>query len=171
MDRQSLRFAFDHLKGRDNLSVAEIGVAYGVNADDIYTALNPKEMYLIDCYEIQPCGFEEFFTLEEHKSRYLSTLEKFSGREGIHFIKKRSQEAALHIKDRSLDYIYIDASHDEINVLIDIACWYPKLKIGGVLGGHDIDYPSVKKIVSLMFGDFQMNGRDWWVVKKAEGYA
>ena len=45
---------------------------------------------------------------------------------------------SLEIKeDESLDFVYIDANHAYDWVVQDIELWYPKVKKGGILWGHD----------------------------------
>jgi hypothetical protein len=48
-----------------------------------------------------------------------------------------SLEAARRIGDGELDFVYLDARHDEHSVLEDLEAWYPKLRPGGVFAGHD----------------------------------
>jgi hypothetical protein len=45
--------------------------------------------------------------------------------------------AASLIAPESLDFVYIDASHDYESVKQDLACWWPKVKFGGMFAGHD----------------------------------
>ena len=52
-------------------------------------------------------------------------------------IHKDSVEAAKDIENESLDFIFIDAAHDYENVKKDIESWTPKVKIGGIISGHD----------------------------------
>lgn len=40
-------------------------------------------------------------------------------------------------KNETLDFVFIDASHEYKDVKDDIINWLPKVKIGGVLAGHD----------------------------------
>jgi hypothetical protein len=40
-------------------------------------------------------------------------------------------------EDNSLDFVYIDANHTYEGVKEDIKYWYPKVKPGGLLLGHD----------------------------------
>ena len=51
--------------------------------------------------------------------------------------KKTSLEAAKDIKDKSIDFIYIDARHEYEYIMEDIKVWLPKLKDSGWMGGHD----------------------------------
>lgn len=53
------------------------------------------------------------------------------------FHRTYSTIAAGQIADASLDFVYIDARHDYNGVLEDLLAWWPKLKVGGVLAGHD----------------------------------
>lgn len=38
---------------------------------------------------------------------------------------------------RSFDCVYLDAAHDYDSVVADISAWYPRVRHGGVLAGHD----------------------------------
>ena len=48
-----------------------------------------------------------------------------------------SIDVAKTVKDGSLDFVYIDGLHDFGSVKQDIAAWWPKVKAGGFIGGHD----------------------------------
>ena len=80
-----------------------------------------------------------------------------------------SHKAAQLFADDSLDFVFIDASHDYKNVMIDLNSWYPKVKKGGVFAGHD--YPGwlgVKKAVDEFFyNKHQINSQEaCWVINK-----
>jgi predicted O-methyltransferase YrrM len=55
----------------------------------------------------------------------------------INPIRSLSWEAASMYKDASLDFIFIDAAHDYESVTKDLVSWFPKLKLGGIIAGHD----------------------------------
>ncbi|MBT5491708.1 class I SAM-dependent methyltransferase, partial [bacterium] len=38
---------------------------------------------------------------------------------------------------QTLDFIYIDANHTYESAKEDIQLWYPKIKVGGMISGHD----------------------------------
>ena len=46
---------------------------------------------------------------------------------------------------QSLDFVYIDARHDYDGCLEDIVAWYPKLKKGGLIAGHDFIPDQIKE--------------------------
>lgn len=67
--------------------------------------------------------------------------------------RKLSWEGAGDFADASVDYVMIDAGHDEESVTKDILAWWPKVKPGGYMGGDDyvVDswgvYPAVQKFI------------------------
>jgi len=63
-----------------------------------------------------------------------------------------NQASTLHANE-SLDFIFIDANHEYEAVMSDLMCWYPKLKKGGTIAGHDYyDDEGVQKAVRQFFG-------------------
>ena len=62
-------------------------------------------------------------------------LRKFGERSVI--IRSTSAAGATQFAEGQLDFVYIDANHSYDAVVEDIRLWYPKLKPGGVLAGHD----------------------------------
>lgn len=52
-------------------------------------------------------------------------------------IRKPSLEAVSQFEDNSLDFVYIDGDHELKGVLDDIWYWYPKVRSGGIISGHD----------------------------------
>ena len=93
---------------------------------------------------------------------FLTNIKPF--RDRIETVRKPSVAAAEHFENGSLDFVFIDAAHDYENVLADIHAWRPKVKPGGVLGGHDYgdQFPGVEQAVSEVFGrNYQVFGGCW----------
>lgn len=60
--------------------------------------------------------------------------------------------AEFYFIDETVDYVYIDADHSYESVLADITAWYPKIKEGGIISGHDYKWwQTVKKAVDDFF--------------------
>jgi hypothetical protein len=55
-------------------------------------------------------------------------------------IRMKSVDAANMYEDNSIDVVFIDACHTYECVKEDIAAWLPKVKIGGILAGHDYSW-------------------------------
>jgi hypothetical protein len=67
-------------------------------------------------------------------------------------IKEMSWDGAKYYKDNSLDFVFIDAAHDYESVKKDISAWFPKIKKGGIIAGHDYSWSDdVKKAVNEFF--------------------
>jgi len=55
----------------------------------------------------------------------------------VFFHRTTSAGAARVFDDASLDAVYIDADHKWWSVVQDLAAWWPKVRPGGVMLGHD----------------------------------
>lgn len=67
-------------------------------------------------------------------------------------------------RDKSLDFVFIDAGHSYKEVKEDIEAWLPKVKYGGWLAGHDynsVSFPGVKKAVDLTLPNVIDMGPCW----------
>ena len=70
-------------------------------------------------------------------------------------MRMNSVDAAKMIADKSLDMIFIDADHHYEAVLEDVIAWVPKVKMSGLITGHDYDPTGgfdVWKVVDKIFG-------------------
>lgn len=82
-------------------------------------------------------------------------------------IKSLSWDGANYYTDESLDFIFIDAAHDYESVKKDINAWFPKLKKGGIIAGHDYTWcDDVKKAVHEFFeGKEIFEAEGCWIYK------
>lgn len=74
----------------------------------------------------------------------------------IHPVRAPSVRAARLFAAGELDLVFVDGAHDEHSVANDIAAWWPKVKAGGTLAGHDYDtkiWPGVCTAVDAFVGD------------------
>lgn len=55
----------------------------------------------------------------------------------VRFLKMTSMEAATKFEDNSLDFVFIDGNHDYQHAREDIEAWTPKVRMGGIVCGHD----------------------------------
>lgn len=75
------------------------------------------------------------------------------GRGSVYPVISSSIEAALRIEDEDVDYFFLDADHSYHAVTLDLRAWWPKLKPGAVMYGHDYHHtwPTVVKAVDDFF--------------------
>jgi predicted O-methyltransferase YrrM len=95
------------------------------------------------------------------KKRYPNRVEVLHG---------PSVEMAKRVEDGSLDFVFIDADHRYEFVVEDIKAWFPKVRSGGTLCGHDYGdprFPGVEKAVKEYFHTYGTTKRHgiWYVTK------
>lgn len=142
---------FEDMKSRDEIGLvlnemgltcvgAEIGVAFGENAEQILLSSKLKLLLLVDPWdyvpEQSPVGHGDM--IKDWKGCYEFCLDKlWPMKDRTSVMKMTSFDASRIIADGSLDFVYIDANHMSPFVDEDLRQWYPKVKHGGVFGGHD----------------------------------
>lgn len=60
-------------------------------------------------------------------------------------LRGRSVEVAGKVPDEFYDFVFIDADHSYEGCSADIAAWLPKVKAGGLFGGHDYENTDFEK--------------------------
>lgn len=140
------------IQGRDLIGL-ELGV---YKADSFMTILencsNIKTLYGVDSYKPYYDVFENR-EISEFESEMIKSESLLKQKHSVHadkikFYECTSQEAVLKFDNESLDFIFIDADHSYDSVLEDLNLWYPKLKKGGLLSGHDYHMPTVEAAVT-----------------------
>ena len=132
MTRQELFIKW--IKDNDFRSMAEIGVAEGWTAEpvmkgcnlDLYIMVEPS---LVDCNEVLYDVMKRTDVVDDFRRTLKPTA----------LMRMHSTTAARYIADGSLDIVYIDAEHSYDDVKADIIAWIPKVRLGGILCGHDYD--------------------------------
>jgi len=112
----------------------EVGVAQGNNAQQMYLAIPDLQLTLIDPWK--PFGRNSQEHMEKVFKRCKRTLKKWNPT----YVRKPSVKAARDIKDESLDFVYIDGLHNFDACITDIIAWAPKVRVGGIVAGHDFYY-------------------------------
>lgn len=82
-------------------------------------------------------------------------------------IRQDSISASKKYTENQLDFVFIDAAHDYESVLNDISNWYPKVKDGSILSGHDYSHEPVRMAVNDFFKDkkIMVDGDCWLIIK------
>ena len=142
---------------------AEIGVKLGRFSDLLLGSWQGEKLISIDPWlEAEADEYVDHANVaqDQHEQFYRRTKEllaKHGSRSEIW--RATSVEASQRVPDRSLDFVYIDARHDYDSVLEDLEAWFPKLRPGGLMAGHDYadgEFPQgvfgVKSAVDQFFG-------------------
>ena len=82
-------------------------------------------------------------------------------------LRIESLKAAKLFDDNSLDFVFIDASHEYEDVKADILAWWPKIKNGGILAGHDFHegYHVYRAVVDVFGHTYKVNGQCFVIEK------
>lgn len=115
----------------------EIGVERGYYSETLLKA-NP-DLYLVsvdpwEAYE----GYRDHVSQDVMDKLYQEAknrLQPFGDRSCI--VKLYSIVASTYPGINNLDFVYIDGNHTFDQVVADMCAWYPKLRSGGILAGHD----------------------------------
>ena len=77
-----------------------------------------------------------------------------------------SKQAVDFYNDESIDFMFIDASHEYEDIKEDLTIWYPKIKKGGMFAGHDVGMLGVQEALKDVFHDYDILADDCWVIRK-----
>jgi predicted O-methyltransferase YrrM len=160
--REAVKFAKQYFKG-NKINACEVGVYFGEHARSMNNELNIENLYLIDPYT--EYGDEK---TQEHLNKAKETAHRTNRKGNEVWIENISYGATLNLLP--LNFLYIDANHEYDAVKRDLQIYYPFVKKGGIIAGHDIQGEGVSKAVlefanknklTIQFGD----RRDWWIIK------
>ena len=154
----------------------EIGVAYGNHSDNILDKTKIKKWYGVDPYvwyedykkDGMSMGQDDFDTLHDFVEKRLS----FYGYR-FELIRDYSRNALGLFTDGSLDIVYIDGNHSRRYVKKDIRNWWEKVRVGGVLSGHDYNHVNtpwvtteVNKFAKYQGRPVEYMGDHVWYIEK-----
>lgn len=168
-----------------SLNLNGVGVEIGTQRGDFARVLldttDLKELILIDLWTYID-GYDDIANVSQRMQDYLYDLVKkrFVNESRIKIIKGDCRYAVSGFEDESFDFIYHDANHTYEFVKQQLEAWFPKLKEGGVMAGHDYfdgDLPmglfGVKKAVDefcyenkiILHTTQEKEGKSWWFIK------
>lgn len=130
-------------------SMVEIGVRYGGTTFHLLDHFPNLKIYGIDT------DITQFYNSEIE--------EKYGDR--LIAIQGMSENVSDMIPNDSVDIIFIDGNHDYRYVKNDILLYKSKIKQGGILSGHDIDYPGVNRAVTELVEHYDIAPNFVWFTK------
>lgn len=139
--------------------VAEVGVYRGNNARAIVQHSHPVRLWLVDTWawgRPEDCPAREWdkkLPLPTGEQAYLEVVKAFWDQPSVTVLRARSVSAARVFADVSLDWVYIDANHSYASAMEDLREWFPKVRVGGVLAGHDFNQTEVARAVNDFLRD------------------
>jgi hypothetical protein len=152
--RESLHLAWKKMKDRAAIPAllndlglvgesVEVGVRKGEYSKHILENWKGQKHHMVDPWEHQDEKIYKDISNRDDKWQnelYTNLAEHMASKHpGRHQLHRgySVQVADADFQDDSLDFVYLDARHDYAGLKEDIEAWWPKLKLGGMLAGHD----------------------------------
>ncbi|MFK7788656.1 MAG: glycosyltransferase [Phycisphaeraceae bacterium] len=153
----------------------EVGVAFGGHARAILEQRGVDKLYGVDSYQHRD-DYDDPMNLPQAvfdrlAKRVVDRLSIFQDR--FEQIREDSVTASRRFEDGSLDFVYLDADHSEAGLIADLCAWFPKVREGGIIAGHDLDhpdFPGVSNAIHRFFSRFgwqpEALGHGVWTITK-----
>lgn len=145
-----------HLKDRHGVKAIEIGCWEGRSTcwmlENILTGIG-SSMVCIDTFQGNSENYVRGYE-QDVKSIFLNNIEAIGAANKVILHTYHSSMAIKTLRENDFDVIYIDGSHDEKDVLIDICNMWPLLKHGGVMIMDDYEYRMPNAIPKLAIDAF-----------------
>ena len=165
----------DRLDKNKTVFIAEIGVWKGGFSHEILKAMPNVSIIQVDRWKpyseiekeaegnsrMSRYGEKRF---ELAKAENLEINKPYMDRLAI--LEMDSVKAAKHIKELSLDLVFIDAAHSYGGCSCDIIAWLSEIKDGGWISGHDYHRNGVYKAANDYFsGYIEEDANKTWFVR------
>lgn len=134
-----------------NYRYAEVGTYKGETLSVIGQQRNNATLYAIDPWKNVSSedykntndyiAFEDNAKQEENYQAFKNNCWFLESQGRLKVNRNTSVVASTQYPDEYFDMVFIDADHSYSGVKQDVEVWYPKVKKGGFVGGHDYDYP------------------------------
>lgn len=119
----------------------EIGVDKASFSNHVLSKTNIDMYYCIDTWQ-DDFGSDyrpEFFNKDGdiRFNEAYNTIKEYVDSKRAVLIKSTGLEASKDFGTETIDFCYIDGDHSLGGIYTDIVAWTPKVKIGGIISGHD----------------------------------
>lgn len=147
----------------------EIGTAEGYTTKYLLETVPNLTLYGIDPYTpYRDWDGRMLDYIDADYNMFMNKVEKFAGYQHI----RNTSDFATHIfKDGDLDFVFIDGLHTYEQVSKDCENYWPKLKSGGIMIGHDFSRiqgvnDAVNEFASTVGKKIQTAEQDLWYIIK-----
>ena len=155
----------------------EVGVRKGYFSKEMCRANRELNLKAVDPYDLVYGDSRSHEAGIEATLKFLKSATRRLKPYNCELIKKTSLDAVRDIPYESVDFVYIDGSHEFDYVMCDIIEWGKRVRKGGIISGHDyynfrrsgvveaVDlYTKKHKVKTLYLTDERTPS--WWFTRK-----
>jgi hypothetical protein len=152
----------------------EIGVLRGDFSVKMMEILESAHHYMVDPWAWTDVDHGQVWAWDapgDHPTGediYLGVQRRFWGRSDCTILRTVSVRAAALFENDSLDVVYIDGNHRQEQCLMDLRAWFPKIRPGGTIAGHDYNEVGVQHAVAAFIREIASGGPLSYVVNATE---
>jgi hypothetical protein len=165
-----------------------IGIGFGGQAEAILEQTSVNELLGVDAFEPAPTGSSPAaaaaaaaaaagstinLPADQYENLFWYVMGRLS-RFGPRYNHVRGSSAqAAQVLNVEMDFVLLDSDRTHASVFQDLAIWFPKLRNGGVIGGHGYGHASSSGVKAAVDGFFASRALTvhaepahvWWVEK------
>lgn len=132
-----------------NSKVCEVGTRTGDFFNKIFSS-NCSLGIMVDIWKATDNLYQNDnnYTQDTLDDQYRMVFKKFLSYNNVKIIREFSHKASEFFPDNFFDFVYIDADHSRDGCYSDLIHWFPKVKTGGILSGHDY----ISKEKTILYG-------------------
>jgi hypothetical protein len=122
------------------VSGVELGVQRGDYAAEVLKKWpGCREYVLVDLWERQDNYFDVSNVDNSIQNKLLDAAIQSTNpwKDIITICRNYTTSCALNYANNHFDWVYVDARHDRKGVTEDLSTWWPKVRSGGIMCGHD----------------------------------
>ena len=154
------------LNDKESKIGVEIGVFKGEFSKTLLSGWGGT-LYMVDPWRGLGGDYIDKTNHKHHTSIFQDAMDSIEGYENRGIMIRALSEEAVHLfEDNSLDFIYIDGNHGYNHVKQDLELWWPKLKSGGIMSGHDfimVDWDAIPKVKHGKNTHVYSQGTEWQI--------
>jgi len=140
-EKSLVRVLFAEFGKERTIRGAEVGVWKGHLSAELLRFFPDLHLVMVDLWSIPP-GPSSMRERDNNASAMLKAMKMARTQTEFASARRRlyqeaSVDAARRFSVGSFDFVFIDADHYYKSVVADILAWWPRVKVGGILAGHD----------------------------------
>ncbi len=169
MHETELNWLYEMAAGMDEgACVVELGTLHGRSTCTILAGLLPSNGRLtcVDTFDGESSTLAPSRDALETIRGVRETIES-RGLPAPRILVGRSQSPDIlaQVPDGSVKWLFVDADHSYEGTRSEIELWHPKLALGGIMSGHDIDRESVFRAVRDFYVALDLPVGSIWVAR------